>query len=143
MTNKLILKNCLVALNGVDFTDHCASVEIALKAASVDTTNFAGGGKEQQQGLREDVFTLELQQDFSAAEVDATLFPLFNNGTEFLVQCSPTSAAVSATNPMFQATVILMDYNPLAGKPGALSVTKVTLPVQRNTFQRLTTGVVP
>jgi hypothetical protein len=135
---RLILINCVVTVNGVDLSNHCSSVEVALKKASVDITNFGGAGKEVAQGLEEDVFTLELQQDYSASEVDATLWPLYQNGTEFTVTVQPTVGARSLTNPQYSATCILLDYIPLTGKPGALSTTKITFNVQRSTLARLT-----
>lgn len=138
MPNKLVLKDCVITINAVDFSDHTASVEIQLKKNGLDTTNFSGGGKEQQAGLREDAFVIELQQDFNAAEVDATLYPLYNNETEFTVTVKPHAAAVSATNPLYSGTCILLEYTPLSGKVGDLSTTKVTFPSQRTGITRAT-----
>lgn len=128
---KLVLRNCVTTVNGVDFSDHISSVEVSLKKASVDTTNFSGGGKEQVAGLKSDEFTLNFQQDFAAANVDATLYPLYNNETEFVVTVKPTTGAVSATNPLYSGTCILLEYTPLSGKVGDLSDTKVKFPTQR------------
>jgi hypothetical protein len=138
MPNKLILKDCVITVNGVDFSDHCASVEVALKKNAVDTTNFSGGGKEQQAGLEEDQFTIEFQQDFNAAEVDATLAPLYYNETEFTVSVKPHATAVSTTNPLYSGTCILLEYMPLSGKAGDLSTTKVVFPSQRTGISRAT-----
>lgn len=138
MTTKLILRNCVTTVNGVDLSDHCSSVELALKKDSVDTTNFSGGGWEQQQGLEKDQFTFEFQQDFSAAEVDSVLYPLYESGNEFTVTLKPAVGSNSVTNPQYTATCILLEYTPLSGKPGQLSTTKVTCPVQRGTLARLT-----
>jgi hypothetical protein len=135
---KFILKDCVTTINGIDFSDHCSSVTIDLKKAAVDTTNFSGGGKEQMAGLKSDEFTIDLQQDFAAAEIDATLFPLYSNNTEFVVTVKPTAAAVSATNPLYSGTCILLEYTPLAGKPGELSNTKVKFPSQRTGISRAT-----
>lgn len=135
---KLVLRDCVITVNGVDFSDHISQVEVQLKKASVDTTNFSGGGKEQVAGLKDDEFTISFQQDFAAAEVDATLYPLYNNETEFVVTVKPTSAAVSASNPLYSGTCILLEYSPLAGKVGDLSDTKVKFPSQRNGITRAT-----
>lgn len=135
---KLVLRDCVITVNGVDFSDHISQVEVQLKKASVDTTNFSGGGKEQVAGLKDDEFTISFQQDFAAAEVDATLYPLYNNETEFIVTVKPTSAAVSASNPLYSGTCILLEYSPLAGKVGDLSDTKVKFPSQRNGITRAT-----
>lgn len=138
MSAKLVLLNAVITVNGVDLSDHVASVEVSLKKNGVDTTNFAGGGKEQVQGLREDQFVVELQQDFSAAEVDATLWPLYNTGNEFVVTVKPTNAAVSPTNPLYSGTCILLDYPVLSGKPGQLASAKLTFPTQRTGISRAT-----
>jgi hypothetical protein len=138
LANKFILKSCVVNIAGVDFTNHCSSVEVNFKKAGVDTTNFAGGGKEQQAGLSEDTFVIELQQDFNSSEVDQTLYPLFNNETEFTVTVQAAAGSVSATNPSWSGTCILLDYQPLSGKPGALAATKITFPTQRVGITRAT-----
>lgn len=135
---KLILKNCVTTINGVDFSDHVSQVEVSLKKAAVDTTNFSGGGKEQRHGLKEDEFTMTLQQNFSASMVDATLYPLFDLETEFTVTVKPTNAAVSASNPLFSATCILLEYMPLTGSPGKLSEVKIKFPAQRSGISRAT-----
>lgn len=137
-TTKLILTTATMTVNGVDLSDHVASVEVALKKAAVDTTNFGGGAREQQQGLEEDTITLELQQDYSAASVESVLWPLYETGNEFPVTVQPYVGSRSLTNPQYTATCILLDYTPITGKPGSLSSMKVTFNVQRNTFARLT-----
>lgn len=137
-TTKLILTTAVMTVNGVDVSDWVASVEVACKKAAVDTTNFGGGAREQQQGLEEDQFTLELQQDYSASAVDQTLWPLYESGDEFTVTVQPYVGAASLTNPQYSATCILLEYTPLTGKVGQLSSTKIAFPVQRNTFARNT-----
>jgi hypothetical protein len=139
LSSKFILESCVVTINGVDFTDHCSSVEVNFKKNGVDTTNFsAGGGKEQMAGLGEDTFTVELQQDFSAAEVDQTLWPLFNGKTEFPVTVQPAAGSVSTTNPLYTGTCILLDYIPFTGKPGTLAAVKLAFPTQRTGITRTT-----
>lgn len=128
---KSILLNCQITLAGVDISDHCSSVTVEYKRAGVDSTNFSGGGKEQMAGLKSDSFTLDVQQDFAAAQVNSILEPLYQAGSEFQVVVIPAGGAVSATNPSFSGTCILLDYQPLTGKVGDLSSTKVTLPTQR------------
>jgi hypothetical protein len=137
---KTVLKDCQVFVNAVDFTDHVSSVEIDVKKDDIDTTSFNGQGREHQAGLQDNSFKLNFQQDFNAASVDATLFPLWQNETEFFVAVRPHTLVVSATNPEFYATCILLEYAPLSGKVGDLSETSVSFPVQRGTFTRDTTS---
>lgn len=136
---KLVLKDCVITVNGVDFSDHVSSVEVSLSKDAVETTNFSGGGREQVAGLKSDEFSVTFQQDFAAAEVDSVLYPLYNNETEFVVTVKPTAAAVSVNNPLYSGTCILLEYQPLAGSVGELSETEVTFPTQRSGITRSTT----
>lgn len=129
MATKLILLDCQITVNGVIFSDHVSSVEVSMKKKGIDTTNFASNGTETQQGLSTDTFVVEFQQDFNAAEVDATLYPLYSAGTVFTVAARPVTAAISATNPEYSGQCIMLDYQPLSGKVGELSTTKVTFNV--------------
>jgi hypothetical protein len=128
---KSILLDCNIVINGVDLSDHVASVEISLKRKTVDSTNFSGGGAEAMLGLKSDSFIIELQQDFAASQVNSILLPLYENGTEFTVVVKPHNASVSATNPTFTGTCILPEYQALTGKVGDLSTSKITFPTQR------------
>jgi len=135
---KLVLKDCPVEVDGVDFSDHVSSVEVSMKKASIDTTNFSGGGKEQVAGLKDDEFTVNFQQDFSPAQVDAVLYPLYENEEEFEVKVRSRAGAVSDSNPEYVGTCILLEYQPLSGKVGELSETKVKFPSQRSGIARNT-----
>lgn len=135
---KLVLRDCYVVVNGTNFSDHVSSCEINMSKDEVETTNFSGSGRERVHGLQDNSFSVTFQQDFAAASVDAVLFPLWNNENEFTVEIRPTSGSVSASNPKYTGTCILLEYQPLAGDVGDLSETEVTFNVQRGTFTRAT-----
>lgn len=92
---------------------------------SVDVTAFGSTYKEILSGLGDAKITLAFFQDFAAAKVDATLWPLV--GTTFPVTVKPTSAAVSTTNPRYDMTGTLLSYAPIAGAVGAASTTNVEI----------------
>lgn len=135
---KLVLKDCYIVVNSVNFSDHVSSVEVNLSKDEVETTNFSGQGRERVAGLKDDNFVINFQQDFAAAQVDSVLYPLWNNETEFQVEVRPTSSAVSATNPKYTGTCVLLEYQPLSGSVGDLSETEVTFPTQRTGITRAT-----
>jgi hypothetical protein len=135
---KFVMKACRVEVNGVDFSDHVSSVTVHLEKDDVDTTSFSGSGREVVAGLKKEKITVTFQQDFAAASVDVTLWPLYNAETEFTVKARPTSAAISATNPEYSATCVLLSYEPLAGKVGDLSDTSVDFNCQRAGISRAT-----
>jgi len=135
---KIVLRDCYIVVNAVNFSDHVSSVEVNLSKDEVETTNFSGQGRERVAGLKDDNFVINFQQDFAAGEVDAVLYPLWANETEFTVEVRPTSSAVSATNPSYSGTCILLEYQPLSGSVGDLSETEVTFPTQRTGITRAT-----
>lgn len=135
---KIVLRDCFIEVNAVNFSDHVSSVEVNLVKDEIETTNFSGSGRERVAGLKDDSFVINFQQDFAAGEVDAVLYPLWNLETEFVVKVRPTAAAVSATNPEYSATCILLEYQPLSGDVGDLSETEVTFPAQRTGVARAT-----
>lgn len=135
---KLVLRDCFISVDGVDFSDHVSSVEVDFSKDEIDTTNFGGAGRERAAGLKDDKFVLNFQQDFAASSVDDTLFPLYDNETEFPIVVRPTSAAVGASNPQYTGTCILLEYQALSGDVGSLSETSVTFPAQRDGIARAT-----
>lgn len=135
---KFVLLDVVTTINGIDLSDHINSVEANMKKADLDSTNFSGGGKEHTPGLSDDEFTFNIQQDFAAGEVDSVLYALYAAGTEFPVVVKPRNAAISATNPGFTATCILLEYTPISGKVGDLSEIKIKIPTQRTGITRIT-----
>lgn len=135
---KLVLRDCYIAVNGVPFSDHVSSVTVNLSKDEVETTNFSGSGRERVAGLKDDSFEVNFQQDYAAANVDATLYPLYNNETEFTVEVRPTAAAASVSNPKYTATCVLLEYQPISGDVGSLSETSVKFPAQRTGIARAT-----
>jgi hypothetical protein len=135
---KIVLRDCQITVNGVNLSDHVSSVEVNFVKDEVETTNFSGQGRERIAGLKDDSFVVTFQQDYAAGEVDDTLFPLYDGETEFTVVVKPTASAVSATNPSYTGTCILLEYQPLSGSVGDLSETEVTFPSQRTGIARAT-----
>ncbi len=135
---RLVLRNCMITVNAVDFSDHISSVELSLSKDDIDITNFGGNGREHAAGLQDNSIQVNFQQDFAVSSVDATLYPLWNAETEFPVTVRPTSSAKSTSNPEYTATCILLEYQPMSGGVGELSETSVTFVVQRGTLARAT-----
>lgn len=136
---KIVLRECVIVVNGTDLSDHVSAVTVNLSKDDVDTTNFSGGGRERTHGLKDDSFEISFQQDYDAGSVDAVLYPLYDTEAEFTVSVKPFDAAISSTNPEYSGTCILLEYSPLDGKVGDLSETKVKIPTQRAGITRDTT----
>lgn len=123
---KIVLKDAKVIVNGVDLSDHVASVAVNLSQEDVDVTAMGAAGKQRLPGLKDESFEITWLSDWAAAKVDATLQPLYNNGTSHAVEVRPTSGARSATNPAYLGTCYLMEYSPISGDVGSRGEAKTT-----------------
>lgn len=123
---KFIIQTTTVTVGGVDLSDHAQSVVVEGTADEVDVSAMTGNGfREFLLGLKDAMITVNWFQDFAAAEVDATLFPLWGSNTTFVVETKPTNAAISATNPAYRLTAAVMpNYSPIAGAVGEASQTE-------------------
>ena len=123
---KFVTTDYKVSINGTDFSTSLASVELAIESDDVETTAFGSTFRTRVGGLKAANLSLEFHQDFGAASVDATLFPLLN--TLATVVIVPTTAAVSATNPSYSATCLVNQYTPFASSVGDLATLSVSWP---------------
>lgn len=121
---KLVLKDAKVIIAGVDLSARVASVAINMSAADVDVTTMGAAGKGRLPGLRDESFEITWLADWAAAQVDATLQPLYSAGTSHTVEVRATSAARSATNPAYLGTCYLLDYSPISGDVGSRAEAK-------------------
>lgn len=126
---KFILKDATVIINGVNLSDHVASVEISTGIADLDVTAMGAQGVQRSTGLRDEGFKVKMRQDFVPASVDATLWPIYIAGTAVPIEVRPTSAVVSTSNPKFTASVLLLEYAPLNGDVGSVGDADVAFAV--------------
>ena len=122
-----VITNPVITVNSVDLSDHVDSVEINDETADVQTTNFGSGGNVTRTGgLKSGSITINFQQDYAASKVDATIWAA--RGTAITVTAKATSAANSATNPLYSGSYLVTQYKPVAGKVGDLATLSVTWP---------------
>ncbi len=122
-----VLLNPQIVVNSVDLTNHVTTVKIEEAFEAVDVTAFGAGGKEYAAGLGDNKISIDFQQDFAAASVDATIYPLVGQTTSITIK--PLAGTTTTTNPAYVATVLVDSWTPLDGKVGALAVSSVTWPV--------------
>jgi hypothetical protein len=115
---------CATGGSPVDLSDHVRSVSMEMTTDIVDATCMTDTYKDKLPGMTDWKVTVEFAQDYAAANVDATLFPLQGALVDIVIK--PTQAAASATNPAFTGTAIMSTYSPLDGKVSDLNTNKVT-----------------
>lgn len=135
---KFVLTNALVSVAGVDLSNNARSVTITTTRPEVDVTSFGDAFQSFVGGIPDATIEVEFFQNFDAAKVDATHWPLVNSNTTFAITVRAVNAAGSATNPTFvmNNALLLGDYQPIQGDVGSALTTTVTY---RNAG---TTGVV-
>ena len=73
---RIVLTDVAVTINSVDLSDHIASVTLTTSADAVETTAFGQDSRTRVGGLKDNSVTFDFHQDFSATEVEATIYPL-------------------------------------------------------------------
>ena len=121
---QIVLTNADITVNGVVLSNRANSVELNYEVESVEVTAF-GGNRSFVGGLQNNTITIEFMQDFVAANVEATIYPLVGQQTSVTVR--PTAAATSATNPLYTVTgTFLSSHTPVSGAVGELAMTSLT-----------------
>lgn len=123
---KVILRDASVTVNSIDLSDHVTKVTITSQKDHIDVTTMGASSKEYLLGLGDGSIQIDLTQDYAAAEVDATLWPIHTGSTVVPIVVKPTSAAVGTANPSYTMLGVLPDYTPIDGGVGALSAVSVT-----------------
>jgi hypothetical protein len=126
---RIVLTDAKITINGVNLSDHITSVSLSTSDDVVDTSAFGGGGaRTRVAGLADNSVTLEFAQDYAAANVEATIYPLL--GTTTTVVVSPTSTSPgTATNPSYTFSALVSEWQPLSGAVGELATASVTWPI--------------
>jgi hypothetical protein len=114
-----------ITINGDDFSDSIAAVTMDVTSEEQDVTAFGGSGyRSRIGGLKDASVSLDFHQDFGAAAIDATLFPLL--GAAATVVVKPNSGSASATNPSYTGVFLVSQYTPFASTVGDLATLSVS-----------------
>ena len=135
---KFVATNYNIKINGADFTSAIAAVTFDVSAAEQEVTAFGNTSVQRISGLKDASISLDFHQDFGAASVDATLFPLL--GSEATVTVIPNGTVVSATNPVYEGIFLCTEYSPYASSIGDLATLSISWPLASGDITRGTSG---
>lgn len=125
---KQIISNPVVIISGGTVSSNCRQATITFTADEVDTTNFGSGGyKESTGGLKSGTISFEWQNDYAAAALDATFFPLLGTVVSWEVHPAST-AAVGTANPKYSGSALVTEYMPIDSAVGDLATLKTSWP---------------
>lgn len=125
----IVFKDAALEIDAVDLSTWVREATLSLTTEDIESTGMQATGKEFQSGDRVDSLEVKFKQDFSAAAVDATLFPIFEAGTHVDFTIRHASSAVGADNPEYRGNLRLNSYQPFNGARGALLEPSVTMPL--------------
>jgi hypothetical protein len=121
----LVLTDAIITVNSVVLSDRANSVSLNYEIDSIESTAFGSTGHKFVGGLQNNSLDIDFQQDFAAANVEATVYPLV--GTTTTITLKATSAATSATNPIYTLTgAFLAAHTPVAASVGEMAMTSLS-----------------
>lgn len=121
----IVLTNAYITVNSVVLSDRANSVTLNYEVDAVESTTFGNTGHTFVGGLQNNSCEIAFMQDFAAANVEATVFPLV--GTQTTVVIKPNGSTTSATNPAYTlSSTFLAAHTPVAATVGELAMTTLT-----------------
>ena len=122
---RLVLTNAYITVNGVNLSDHIASVTLTTNRDVVETTAFSStAARTRIGGLADNSVTLEFHQDYATSSVEATIYPLLGSTTAVVVK--PNGSTTAADNPSYTFSALVSEWTPLNGAVGELATASVT-----------------
>ena len=113
-----------VTLNSVALTDHVTSATINRVFDELEVTAMGDTAHKFVKGLEASTITLDFLSDTAAANVNATLQAAW--GTTVTLTLKQTSAATSATNPLYSTTVLVNNTTDINGAVADIATQSIT-----------------
>ena len=114
----------VVTLNSVALSDHVTSATINRAFDELEVTAMGDTAHKFVKGLEASSITLDFLSDTAAANVNATLQAAW--GTTVALTLKQTSAAVSATNPLYSTTVLVNNTTDINGAVADIATQSIT-----------------
>jgi hypothetical protein len=114
----------VVTLNSVALSDHVTSASISRAFDELEVTAMGDTAHKFVKGLEASTITLDFLNDTAASNVLATLQAAW--GTTVPLTLKQTSAAVSATNPLYSTTILVNNTTDINGAVGDISTQSIT-----------------
>jgi len=122
MSNGVVL-----TVNSVDLSNHVTSCTINRSFDELEVTAMGDSGHKFVKGLEASSITIDFLNDTATSNVLQTLQAAW--GTNVTVTAKQTSAATSATNPLYTMTCLINNTTDINGAVGDLSTQSLTLNV--------------
>jgi hypothetical protein len=114
----------VVTLNSVALSDHVTSATINRVFEELEVTAMGDSSRKFTKGLETSTVALDFLSDTLAASVNATLQAAW--GTTVALTLKQTSAATSATNPLYSTTILVNNTTDINGAVGDIASQSIT-----------------
>ena len=114
----------VVTVNAVDLSNHVTSVTLNRSFDELEVTAMGDSGHKFVKGLEASSVTIDFLNDTATSNVLQTLQAQWGNNVT--VTLKQTSAATSATNPLYTMTCLINNTTDINGAVGDLSTQSVT-----------------
>ena len=114
----------VVTLNSVVLSDHVTSATINRIFEELEVSAMGDSSRKYVKGLETSTIALDFLSDTAASNVNATLQAAW--GTTVALTLKQTSAAVSATNPLYSTTVLVNNTTDINGAVGDIATQSIT-----------------
>jgi len=117
----------VLTVNAVDLSNHVTAVTINRSFDELEVTAMGDSGHKFVKGLEASSITIDFLNDTASSETLQTLQAVW--GTSTTVTVKQTSAATSATNPMYTMTCLINNTTDINGSVADLSMQSLTFNV--------------
>ena len=114
----------VVTLNSIALSDHVTSATINRVFDELEVTAMGDTAHKFVKGLEASTIALDFLSDTAAANVNATLQAAW--GTTVALTLKQTSAAVSATNPLYSTTILVNNTTDINGAVADIATQSIT-----------------
>ena len=123
----LVVTNANVSIGGVDLSSHITKVTLSTTRAEIETTTFGNTAKRRVAGLADNSVSIDFNQDFAAATVEATLYPLLGSTAQVIIK--PNGTATGTANPSYSFSALIVEWTPLDAQVGELASASISWPI--------------
>ena len=116
----------VLTVNAVDLSSLVSSVTINRSVDELEITSMGDSGHRFTAGLEASSITIDFFNDDATAKTLQTLNSTSVFGKNVTVTAKQTSAATSASNPLYTMTCLVNNTTPINGAVGDLSTQSVT-----------------
>ena len=117
----------VLTVNAVDLSDHVTAITINRNFDELEVTAMGDSGHKFVKGLEASSITIDFLNDTASSEVLQTLQAVW--GTSTTITVKQTSAATSATNPLYTMSCLINGTTDVNGSVADLSMQSCTFNV--------------